>query len=163
VQAAAARAPPRAGRAPCRLGGLLGTKQGTTRPGSSHGSRAPARLRRNNPSPSPQKNKTQFKGPIEDPDGKRIGSLTFCFTGTEDDPTSGYTRTRVNARGRRITDGLTVEIGYVGPPPDSELTLAQSDNFTEVGIPTVAAAPGQTAPRRTVGGAARDRSPGFVP
>jgi hypothetical protein len=92
----------------------------------------------------------QFKGKIVDLDGKRIGSATFCFTGTQNAPTSGFTRTRINGRGRKIRSGLRVDIGYIGPPPTTELTLAQSDNFTPVGIPPVVTPPLQEPPSSTV-------------
>lgn len=93
---------------------------------------------------------TRFKGKIVDLDGKRIGSATFCFTGTQNAPTSGFTRTRINGRGRKIRSGLRVDIGYIGPPPTTELTLAQSDNFTPVGIPPVVTPPLQEPPSSTI-------------
>ena len=88
-----------------------------------------------------------------DLEGKKIGTASFCFTGSQSAPTSGYTRTRINGRGRKIRSGLRVDYGYVGTLAASELTLAQQfDNFTDVGIPPVFTPPLQEPPSKTVRG-----------
>ena len=62
-------------------------------------------------------------------------------------PTYGLTLVRYNGRGRKITTGVEVQFGTFGTTTATDLTLAQTGNFTPVGPnPTPSIPSGQTPP-----------------